>query len=207
MDGLRLVELPAVGRIFAVVRQGQQLDALGADLLPVAAVGGGDRKAPLLAGFGKAEILVPLALAAQAHEVGASRFGVGHRPLHQLLHVALSPGAGMDGHGADAVCLHNLPVHGKFQGEAAHHPFDFPVLQRQVVMLRHLRVILIELGQQGRKIGLKNHIAEINQVLVFLRRCFSIFRCHVQFLRSLSEFLCQPAELLQRELLRPGRRL
>ena len=133
----------------------------------------------LNAGFGKAKIFIPLPLAAQAHQIGAIRLGVGNGAVHQLFHVPFAARLRVDGHCADAEGFDRFPIYREFQRDGGDQSLDFAFLQREIMVLRQLRMTVIELWQQLSKIYLENKICKVDQSLVFFCRRTAVFCRHL----------------------------
>ena len=144
----------------------------------MAAVIRSERVISLNAGFGKTKIFIPLSLTAQAHQIGAIRLCVGNGTVHQLFHVPFAARLGVNGHCADAEGSDRFSIYRKVQRDGGDQSFDFAFLQREIMVLRQLRMASVELWQKFSKIYLENKICKVNQILVFICRRAAVLCCH-----------------------------
>ena len=114
----------------------------------VAQVVGADVVAVASSGIVVGEVVVPLALAAQAGEVHALGDHILNGHVQSGLHMTLAPVIGMDGHVADAHALQGHIHHLGGQGEGADGGHHFAVLVGVEGVIGRIQLRLVELGEQ-----------------------------------------------------------
>ena len=128
-----------------------------------------------------AEIGVPLPPTAQHGNIRPVFPHPGQGQLHQLFHVALAPGLGMNADRAHVAGLQFELPYAHHAGQSGDHAANALLVHRQQMMFRAVPLFGVFLGDQGLKIRFfavhgKNHAAEKRQRSLFLRPCDAIFR-------------------------------